>query len=62
MSDLAELFARDPLTYTRDDLDGIIRHLRDKRQQFLIGDKAAARPPKDASKPKPDINLEDLGL
>lgn len=35
MSDLATLFARDPLKLTRDDVDEIIKHLRESRHKFI---------------------------
>ena len=34
MSDIAELFARDPLDLTEQDLDKIIARFREVRQQF----------------------------
>lgn len=52
---ISELFARDPFTYTKEDIDRIIAHYRDARKQFNLGGKGA--------KPdKPAVNLADLGL
>lgn len=47
MSDIATLFATDPLHLTEPDLDKIIAHMRASRHQFNAG----ARPAK-ATKPK----------
>jgi len=61
MSDtISELFARDPLSLTKEDLDAIIRYYRDKRAQFALnGDKTAGNPKRLKEKP---ATLEDLGL
>lgn len=37
MSDIAELFARDPLSYSQQDLDAIITEMRKSRGQFNLG-------------------------
>lgn len=37
MSDLLELFARDPLTMTREDISSIVDTLRKNRGQFNLG-------------------------
>ena len=37
MSDLSELFQRDPLSLTRDDLTKIVTELRSRRAQFALG-------------------------
>jgi hypothetical protein len=52
---LAELFARDPFTYTQEDLDKIIAYYREARSAFNLGGKRA---PKDTSK----VNLDELGM
>lgn len=66
MADLAELYARDPLSLTREDLAVMVLDLREKRVQFNLGDKAAAKAPKPGDKPKMDLgailDLKDLGL
>lgn len=36
-TDLAELFARDPLTLTRPDVDRLVTELRARRTQFTLG-------------------------
>lgn len=43
MSDLAEIFSRDPLSYTKDggELRTIIEEMRKKRGQFLLGNAKA---------------------
>lgn len=50
---LAELFARDPFDYTKDDIDRIILYYRESRASFNLGGKAAA---------SPKIDLGELGL
>lgn len=37
MTDISELFARDPLKLTRDDITEIIKRMRDARAQFNLG-------------------------
>ena len=41
MTSLSELFARDPLDLTKDDIQLIVQKLRDSRHRFNAGDKAA---------------------
>lgn len=51
---LAELFARDPFTLTREDIDAIIAAQREARKNFQAGVKT----PKVAK----EVNLAELGL
>lgn len=47
MSDIAELFARDPLLLTRDDIRSIIEEMRKSRHAFNAGNaKAGSTKPK----------------
>lgn len=47
MADIVELFARDPLSYTEDDLTVIITELRKSRASFNLGNvKAGSTKPK----------------
>lgn len=65
MADLSELFARDPLHLTREDLGSIIRELREQRKNFQIGDKAAGKAPKSTGPARPlaaTLDLQALGL
>jgi len=59
MSDIAELFAKDPLEYSKQDIDEIIAYNRSKRAQFKAGISPTA------SKAKPEVkavaNKLDLG-
>ena len=41
MSDMAELFARDPLKHTRESIDEIITYYRGARANFILGEKSA---------------------
>ena len=61
MSELSELFARDPLNLTTSDLDQIIERYRQARAQFNLGLKVDPAVPK-AKKPKPAkiTNLDDI--
>ena len=52
---LSELFARDPLTYTKEDLDRIIQHYRDARREHLATGKGVPAI-------KPAIDLKGMGI
>jgi hypothetical protein len=41
MSDLQELFSRDPLEYSEKDIDQIIEEFRARRKQFNLGNAKA---------------------
>lgn len=41
MSDLSELFARDPLSLSKQDLSTIVAEMRKKRAQFNLGNAKA---------------------
>ena len=43
MSDLTELFSRDPLELTRENIDEIITHMREKRHLFNAAPKPKAK-------------------
>lgn len=60
MSDLLELFSRDPLTYTKEgkEVETIIAKLRSQREAFTLGNlRAGNNKPKAAPKP-----VETLGV
>lgn len=59
MSDIAELFARDPLHLQDADLDAIILYYREKRETFLSGPVKAAKRVKD---PKSKVDLDTLDI
>lgn len=63
MSDLSELFARDPLRLTNEDVAAIIKRMREAQAQFELGLKSpiAERPKRAPKAPKVDL-LKDLGL
>ena len=62
MSELAELFARDPLNYVDGDIDTIVATLRKQRKRFVAGDKTAGSPkPPSAAKVKRDAINETVG-
>jgi len=60
MSDLSELFDRDPLTLTDQDIAKIITRMREAQAQYELGVKAPVAPRKKSS--KTDDLLKDLGL
>lgn len=51
---LTELFARDPFSYTEQDLDRIIKHYQDARKNFVITGKGV--------KKEPVVDLKALGI
>lgn len=59
MTDLAELFARDPLQLTRDDITVLVQELRDRRKQFNLGAAKAGSMKAPTAKQKA---LEGLGV
>lgn len=63
MNDLAEIFSLDPLQLTKDDprLLKMIEYHREKRAQYLAGDKSAGKKEKKPGKDI-DLSLDDLGL
>lgn len=61
MSLISELFERDPLQHTKEDIDAIIAEMREKRNLFNTeGAKAKAKPKADPG--KNDDLLKELGL
>ncbi len=63
MTDIAELFARDPREMTRDDLTQIVGKLRESRKQFNMGNvKAGSTKPKSASQKKGEELIAKTGL
>lgn len=59
MTDINELFDRDPLQLTKEDLAEIIRVLRERRQQHVLGVKGAGSMKEKEKKP---IDLSTLDL
>jgi hypothetical protein len=67
MSDLAELFKRDPLSMSKQDIEQIVEKLRASRMQFVLGDKtagktAAAKPKKAKASAVKPLTLDDLTI
>lgn len=66
MSDMAELFARDPLKHTRESIDEIITYYRGARANFILGEKSAGstKKAKAAAVPKGEklgsLDLDEL--
>lgn len=63
MSDMAELFARDPLNHTRESIDAIIAYYREARKNFILGEKSAGSTKKMKAAPKsdgPKLGSDDL--
>jgi hypothetical protein len=57
MSDLAELFARDPLTLTDDNISTIIEEMRKSRHAFNLGNLRAGTTKPKTEKQKQIIEL-----
>lgn len=63
MSDLGEIFARDPLELTKpeasEDFTRLIARYREARQQFKLGDKTAGKTAKvtKGAEPLPELDL-----
>lgn len=63
MSDIAELFQRDPLSLTREDRTKIIAHYRENREKFIAGVKAPKATTAKAKTPvQGKLSLDDLDL
>lgn len=61
MSDISELFNRDPLSLTKDDRSKIIAKYRDDRARYLLGQKVPKTPKAKAKTPSTGgLSLEDL--
>jgi len=46
MTDLSELFSRDPLKLSDADIDSIVTYMRNARERYIAGDKTAGGPKK----------------
>lgn len=61
MTDIAELFARDPQNLTKQDIVELVTIYREKRYQFNLGDKTAGSTKKIVKENGPKIrDLSDL--
>jgi hypothetical protein len=55
MTDIAELFARDPMELSKDDITAIVQEFRKNRGQYNLGAKSAG-----STKPKTEKQKKDL--
>lgn len=63
MSDLAELFARDPLNLSDADLDKMVEAYRENRKAFKLGNMQAGKVPSPKQKAATDLaSMLDLKL
>lgn len=66
MSDLAELFARDPLELTKDDITTIVEEIRKARHKFVLDEAAGIKPTGTTKKSKAVLEgekaLKETGL
>jgi hypothetical protein len=63
VSDIGELFARDPLELSKENIGEIIKYYREKRAQFNLGDKTAGSTKKMKQvEPKIKASAEELEL
>ena len=60
MSELSELFDRDPLKLTREDRSKIISKMREDRAKFMLGQKVPRE--KKTNPGKIDLGSLDLGI
>jgi len=60
---VSELFARDPLSLSNQDLDTIIASLRASRKRFIQGDITAGKPEakKSAAQKKREATMKEVG-
>lgn len=62
MSDLSELFDRDPLQLTDQDIAKIVARMREAQAQFELGVKTPPVAPRPKKSKKTEDLLKDLGL
>ena len=62
MTDISELFARDPEELTRDDIRDIIAKYREAREQFILGMTQAGSPKAIKKGATKVMDLSDLDL
>lgn len=63
MTDISELFARDPLSLTRSDVSAIVARYREARGQFIAGNmKAGSAKPKTAKQAQAESLAEKLDI
>jgi hypothetical protein len=63
MTDIAELFARDPMKLTKEDIGEIVKEYRKMRGQFNLGNKSAGSTKPPTVKQKETLDLaKALGL
>ena len=55
MTEVAELYSKDPMELTRDDISALVADLRKRRASFKLGDKSAG---KAKASPKAIANLD----
>lgn len=60
MSDIAALFAKDPLQLTKENIGEIVSYYRERRAQFNLGDKTAGNTKKMKAEAGPKITKLDL--
>ncbi len=60
MSDISELFSRDPLSLTKSDRALIIAEYREKRERYMLGQKTAKAAPKPKAAKKSGLSLDDI--
>lgn len=60
-ADIAELFVRDPLKLSEQDIDAVIKYYREKQAQFELGDKTAGSTKKMKAE-KPEVKKSALDL
>lgn len=62
MSTITEIFEKDPLSLTKDDIATTIEYFRTARHQFKLGDKTAGSPKKIKAPAGEKSSLKDVDL
>ncbi len=61
MSDIQRLFQEDPEKLTKEDLKPMVAYYREKRAQFMLGDKMAGATKKlKGDKPIPSVKIDNI--
>jgi hypothetical protein len=67
LSEISDLFAKDPLHLTKEDRSQIIAKFRENREAFMLGQRVGRtvpveKKPKEKKAPPGKLSLGDLGL
>jgi len=60
MTTIQQIFDKDPLSYTKEDISEVVKYFRQKRLEFKLGDKSAGSPKKISAKGSQDLTKLEL--